>query len=108
MERKKLAGENAHAPGGAASFEALVGFLLFFGGHDSLTGIAALPDAGTGDKFSAAAAALLGHGLLKRENPRLLGQEMRVMEVAMRHIRPLSELWRYRSADLNWVVCPTG
>ena len=61
----RLAGlQQAHAPRGATGFQPFIGLLLLLRGHDGLTGITALPDAGPRDKFRAAAAALFRHGLL--------------------------------------------
>jgi len=57
-----------------------------------LTIVAAFADPGPRDEFGAAAAALLGHRLLERENARFLGQEMGIMEIAMIHVRNLFEL----------------
>jgi len=67
VARKILAGfHEAHPPGGPASLQALIGFLLLFRGNHGLAGIAALPDARPRDKFRVTAAALFRHRLLKR------------------------------------------
>jgi hypothetical protein len=85
-----LAGfEEAHPPGGAAGFEPFIGFLLLFRRHDRLASVAAFPDSGPRDEIRAAPATLLGHGLLERENTGFLGQQMRIMEIAMIHVRHL-------------------
>lgn len=87
---RRLAGlQQAHAPRGPPGLQALVGFLLLFRGNHGLTYVTALPDPGPCDKLRAAAAALFRHRLLKRENTRLFGQKMRIMEIAMIHVRHL-------------------
>src|SRR5581483_8706628 len=73
--------QKAHSPGGAAGLEAFIGFLLFLGGNNGLTCVAALPDPGPGDELGAAPAALLRHRLLEREDAGLLGQKMGIVEV---------------------------
>ena len=80
-----VAGNDAQATRRAACLQALIRLLLLFGGDLRLTGIAALPYPGAGDEFRVAAAALLGHRLLQWEDPRLFGQQMGIMEVAMIH-----------------------
>jgi hypothetical protein len=87
---KALTGlQQTQTPGRAAGLQALIGLLLLFRGNQGLAGIAALPNARPGDKLRIAAAALFRHRLLKRENARLLGQKMRIMEIAMIHVRHL-------------------
>ena len=54
-----------------------------------MAGIAAFPDPGPRDEFGAAPPALFRHRLLQRENARFLGQKMRIMEIAMIHVRHL-------------------
>ena len=70
----QLAGQQAHAPGGAARLQALIGLLLLFRRDDGLTCIATLPYPGSRDEWRATPAALFRHGLLERENARFLGQ----------------------------------
>ena len=81
--------QQAHAPGSPTGLQALIGFLLLFRGNHGLTYVTALPDPGPRDKFRATAAALFRHRLLKRENSRFFGQKMRIMEIAMIHVRHL-------------------
>jgi len=76
----------AHATGRTACFEALIGFLLLFGGDYRLTPVAAFPDPGSRDEFGAATAALFRHRLLEGENTGLLGQQMGIVEIAMIHV----------------------
>lgn len=84
--------EQAHAPGGAAGLEALVRFLLLFRGDDALAGVAPFANPGPRNEFGTAAAALLRHRLLQGENARLLGQKMRIVEIAMTHVVHLLSL----------------
>jgi hypothetical protein len=85
-----LAGfQQAQAPGGPAGLQPLISLLLLFRGNHGLTRVTALPDPRPRDKFGAAAAALFCHRLLERENAWFLGQKMRIMKIAMIHVRTL-------------------
>src|SRR6266487_5523350 len=90
------AGRHAHTARGAAGLQAFIGLLLFFGGNHGLACVAALPDPGSGNELSGAAAALFRHRLLQRENPRFLGQQMGIVEIAMIHVRRLSALTEWK------------
>ena len=88
-----LAGfEHAQPASRAACLQALIGLFLLFGGNHGLTCVAAFADAGTRDELCPAAAALLRHCLLKREDPRLFGEQVRIMKVAMVHVRHLKKV----------------
>jgi len=58
--------DHAHPPGRPASFQALIGLLLFLRGDDGLAGITAFANARSRDELRAAAPALLGHRFLER------------------------------------------
>src|SRR5208282_53815 len=77
----------AHAARCPAGLQSLVRLLLLFRGDNGLAGVTALPDSGSRDELSPATSALLLHGLLERENSRLLRQKMGIVEIAMVHIR---------------------
>src|SRR2546430_4118772 len=96
---KLTAGRHAHTARGAAGLQAFIGLLLFFRGNHGLACVAALPDPGSGNELSGAAAALFRHRLLQRENPRFLGQQVGIVEIAMIHVRRLSAI--------NWVCVKT-
>src|SRR5579883_2420646 len=73
-----------------ARLEALVGFFLFLGRNNGLTCVAALADPRPGDELRAAPAAFFRHRLLQREDARLLGQQMGIVEIAMIHVSNLA------------------
>jgi hypothetical protein len=89
-----LVRQKAHAPGCAAGLEAFIRLLLFLRGNNRLACIATLADAGPCDERRAAPSALFRHRLLKRENARLLWQQMRIVEIAVIQV-----------SHLKWIGC---
>ena len=88
----RLAGfEEQHPARRPAGFEPLISLLLFLRRDHCLTRIAAFTDPGSGNELGAAAAALLRHSLLEREDSRFLRQEVGIVEIAMSHVRSLAK-----------------
>ena len=107
-----LAGfEQAHPPRGATSLQPFIGLLLLLRRDHRLANVAAFPDPGSRDELGAAPAALFRHRLLQRENARLLGQQMRIMEIAMIHFRHLALFGDQTVPEpghSNWVLSRMG
>jgi hypothetical protein len=82
--------EQTHPPSGATSLQPFIGLLLLLRRNHGLANVAAFPDPGSRDELGTAPAALFRHRLLQRENARFLGQQMRIMEIAVIHFRHLA------------------